>query len=237
MPDDRTKEEAIRLVKAGYNVVLEQQVLACTAPLFWYDKSAPLGDRIRGNGTIFVVQLPDRLVGVTAEHVLRGFELAREQGGSIQASVFDVDFPLADRVIARSPNPVDLATFAVEQAELESFRKTAHQPPYDWPPPPPQEDRGVLFSGFPGVLRDEQGLHLFWTPYSAQTVASVVQPDRIMVQFAREFLIDPLNRGIPPANLWLGGMSGCLLFALWETPLVHLQLSGVGIEQLERRLF
>ena len=88
----------------------------------------------------------------------------------------------------------------------------------------------MLFSGFPGLLRDEQGMDLFWTPYSALTVASVVKPDRIMVKFEREFLIDPLNRGVPPANLWLGGMSGCPLFALWDTPLVHLQLAGVGIE-------
>ena len=35
-------------------------------------------------------------------------------------------------------------------------------------------------------------------------------------------------------NVWLGGMSGCPLFGLWESPIVYLQIAGVGLEFNEK---
>ena len=48
-----TRDEAIRLARAGLNDVIRDHVHACAAPLFWYDQAAPIGARIVNNGTIF----------------------------------------------------------------------------------------------------------------------------------------------------------------------------------------
>lgn len=227
-----SKEEAVRLAKAGLTDVVEQQVRACTAPLFWYDQGAPLGGRIRGNGTIFFVRFGDRTVGITADHVYAKILEAAAENPKIQAAIFDQDFDIESRLIDRS-SALDVATFDVPDVLLPTFGGADAHRPIDWPPPRPQQDRGVVFLGYPGVFREEQNQALFWTPYVVQTVSAVVEADRIMIQFDRSYLIDPLGRGLPPENLWLGGMSGCPLFALWQssaTGLSHLELAGIGLE-------
>lgn len=228
--DRETKREAIRLANEGYTSVWEQLVVSFAAPLFWYDEQAPLEQGLLGNGTVFFVELPKRLIGVTADHVVEECLSKQEGNSDVTSAIFAKPFPLRERMIARD-SKLDVATFAIEREELESFgNKWAHRPSYDWPPPPPQVDRGVLFTGFPKVLREERGIELVWSTYTGLQIAQVVEDDRILVQYEREYFIDPLGRGIPPEGLWIGGMSGCPLFALWEKPIEHLRLAGVGIE-------
>jgi len=232
MQREPSKQEAIRLAKAGFNDVLHNQVRACTAPLFWYEPNAPLGERIRANGTIFFIRFADNVIGITADHVYTGFLDAASENPRVRSAIFNQDFDMQSRLIARS-SELDIATFDVPTVSVPTFGGADAHRPIEWPPPTPTENRGVIFVGYPGDFREEAGQNLFWTPYSVFTVSAVVAPDRIMVQFDRSYLIDPLNRGLPPENLWLGGLSGCPLFALWEskaTGVVHIELSGVGVE-------
>jgi hypothetical protein len=226
--DAISRDEATQIIKAGFGAAMEQIAAHCTTPIFWYDDAAPQGSRLQKNGTIFFVKL-DRLVGITADLVYQGFLNDLEKTPTTTAAIFEIDFPLRDRLIARS-SKFDIAIFAIDERELRRIHKVAHEPSRGWPPPRPQRGQGVMFYGFPGLLREEEGFRLYWKPYFALTVATVVGEDRVVLQLEREHIIDAEGPRVPPANLWLGGMSGCPLFALCEYPVVHVCLAGVGIE-------
>lgn len=235
MTERPTKDEAIELINAGFNTVLEKQAFDCTAPIFWYDPQAIRGSRILHNGTMFFLRLPDALIGVTADHVYKRYLDDVAQNASVRCRLNLLEFDLCSRLLDRSEEQeLDLATFKINKEDLSQLGCVAHTPPRGWPPNPIQQGRGVAFLGYPGIYREEGEDRVYWTPYSALTVVKVVADDRIVVQFEREYQVNRRDKKAAPPNVWLGGMSGCPLFGLWESPVVYLQIAGVGLEFNER---
>jgi hypothetical protein len=229
MTEQLTKEEAIRLINSGFAKELELQARHCTAPIFWYDPQVTPGSRIIDNGTMFFLRLPKALIGVTADHVYQGYLDAINKNAAIRCRLQSLEFDFCIRLCDRSKE-LDLATFNIIEEDLSKLNQSAHTPPRHWPPSPIQEGKGIIFVGYPGIYREEKDMRVYWTVYSAETVAQVVAADRIVVQFEREYQVSRRDKKAAPPNVWLGGLSGCPLFGLWESPIVYLQIAGVGLE-------
>ena len=229
MTEQLSREEAIRLINNGFAKELELQARLCTAPIFWYDPQAPQGSRIINNGTMFFLRLPKALIGITAEHVYQSYIDAVNKNATIRCRLHSLEFDFCSRLLDRSKE-LDLATFNIIEEDLSKLNQVAHTPPQDWPPSPIQKGKGVIFVGYPRIYREEKDMRVFWTTYSAETVAQVVATNRIVVQFEREYQVSRRDKEAAPPNVWLGGLSGCPLFGLWESPIVYLQIAGVGLE-------
>jgi hypothetical protein len=229
MTEKLSREEAIRLINNGFAKELELQARHCTAPIFWYDPQAPRGSRIINNGTMFFLRLPKALIGVTAEHVYQGYLDAVNKNAAIQCRLHSLEFDFCSRLRDRSKE-FDLATFNIIEEDLSKLNQIAHTPPRHWPPSPIQEGKGVIFVGYPGIYREEKDMRVYWTAYSAETVAQVVEDDRILVQFERQYQVNRKGKKTAPPNVWLGGMSGSPLFGLRESSIVYLQIAGVGLQ-------
>jgi hypothetical protein len=229
MTDQLSREEAIRLINNGFAEELELQARRCTAPIFWYDPQAPPGSRIINNGTMFFLRLPKALIGVTADHVYQGYLDALDKNAAIRCRLHSLEFDFCSRSRDRSKE-LDLATFNIIEEDLSELNQVVHTPPRSWPPSSIQEGKGVIFVGYPGIYREEKDMRVYWTAYSAETVAQVVADDRIVVQFEREYQVSRRNKKAAPPNVWLGGMSGSPLFGLWESPIFYLQIAGVGLQ-------
>jgi len=229
MTEQLSREEAIRLLNSGFAEELELQARHCTVPIFWYDPQAPPGSRIINNGTMFFLRLPKALIGVTAQHVYQGYLDAVNKNATIRCRLHSLEFDLCSRLLDSSKE-LDLATFNIIEEDLSKLNQVAHTPPRNWPPSPIQEGKGVIFVGYPGIYREEKDMRVYWTAYSAETVAQVVAADRILVQFERQYQVNRKGKKTAPSNVWLGGMSGSPLFGLRESPIVYLQIAGVGLE-------
>lgn len=229
MTEQLSSEEATRLLNSGFAEELELQTRHCTAPIFWYNPQAPPGSRIINNGTMFFLRLPKALIGVTAEHVYQGYLDAVNKNSTVRCRLHSLEFDFYSRLRDRSKE-LDLATFNIIEEDLSKLNQVAHTPPQNWPPSPIQEGKGIIFVGYPGIYREEKDMRVYWTIYSAATVAQVVADDRIVVRFEREYQVSRRDKKAAPPNVWLGGLSGCPLFGLWESPIVYLQIAGVGLE-------
>ncbi len=225
-----SKEEAMRLIKAGYGTVLRNQAVGCTSPIFWSDMNKDSGSRIAANGTMFFMRFTDKLIGITAAHVYQGYVDASIANPNLRCILYDTEFNITERIIDHSTE-LDIATFELSEEELQQMGgRFPHEPYQDWPPSTLQEGRGVVFAGYPGVYREEEDWNVSWSPYSALAITSVVAEDRIMVQFEREFMVPEDGKALPSSNLWLGGMSGGPLFGLWESPVLYINIAGVVVD-------
>src|SRR5450631_1663096 len=125
-------------------------VNACCCPIFWYRR----GDgevTIINNGTVTFLQTPERLLGVTAAHVLQGYlDDARRERLTLQLADAVVD-DMHARII-HLPGHVDIATFDVDQLLLARLGKRV-VPLAKWTPRVSQEGRGIMLAGFPAIER------------------------------------------------------------------------------------
>lgn len=222
--------QAARELMAGpLSQVLKQMLMACCRPLFWFALDA-VSPQILSNGTITLVRTPKRTFGVTANHVLSGFEQARSrQPVRAQISQVVVD-DLLDRVIDRS-DQLDLATIDLGGGLLEALGPMV-APLSLWPPMPPTEGRGIMIAGFPGRERRETdtleaSFGLSWAIGIAHQVTHdkitwVIPPD--------EYLVNAHDR--LPREYNFGGASGGPLIASFESEsgIFSHRLSGIVIE-------
>ncbi len=112
---------------------------ASCAPIYWYHI-----DRqdlsILHNGTVTFVKTPERMLGVTAAHVLQAY-LGHAKNGDVRLQIDNVVVDdLEDRIIDISEK-LDIATFVLDDALLRNAAKEI-VPLADWPPRPPQRGGG-----------------------------------------------------------------------------------------------
>lgn len=101
------------------------------------------------------MQTPERLLGITAAHVLRAFFADFERGG-IRLHIWDAQVKdMRDRIICLNER-LDIATFVVDQTLLKTVGKKI-VPLANWPPRPPQEGRGIMLAGYPAAERSAEG--------------------------------------------------------------------------------
>src|SRR5271166_6531970 len=149
-----TVEEAKAIVRRIGKPLLKF-VASVTAPIYWVVRDPEGGVHTR-NGTAFFLRTHEALFGVTAAHVIEGPMSWREHcdshgktplrlGGREGTSVeFDWDARGVDINLR-----MDIATFVVSPREIEYIDRTVYSGyQAQWPPEPPKEKQGIIYSGF-----------------------------------------------------------------------------------------
>jgi hypothetical protein len=212
LPTIVTTEEQRAVIGTGLGKYELEIINGFNVPLFW---TVPLADgklRYR-NGTAFFLRAGDRPIGVTASHVIRGWEQSRveEGAGSLYLAGHrdSLEIDWAARVID-DDFEIDIATFSISEQEVKALGKmimTGAQKV--WPPRPPPRNCLLYYCGFPGVgtRPHPQGGPLFGA-VPGMGIATSVSEKSISIQLEREYLVPLLGGGVPPENFDFGGISG-----------------------------
>jgi hypothetical protein len=123
---------------------------------------------------------------------------------------------LKARLIARS-DELDLASFDLDGLTSRFGRGWFSKAPLRaWPPAPPQEGRGILIGGYPGIAREVlDQRNISFGIFTALAIARTVSDDQISCLFEREYMTD--GSDMPPRTD-LGGISGGPVITVMETP-------------------
>jgi len=199
--------------------------------MFWYQDSSP-DFPILNNGTVTFVRTPERLLGVTAAHVVRGY-INDSRGGGVSLQIMDRGIADLEERLLDINDRLDIATFAVDDDLLARLGKPV-QALENWPPREPQEGRAIMLAGYPGkdVLNQPNSRRrLNFGLATALVIAQRVTDKQIT------WLVDRENEtwtgeGSEPEVLALGGVSGGPLITWIETPnhIVTYALGGIIIE-------
>jgi len=228
-------EKAKELLAGNLGDVYRQILFGCCVPIYWFslDKENPT---ILHNGTVTLLETPQRIIGVTASHVLDCYKNDhKEQKVRLQLMNEAVD-NLLDRLIDNSDR-LDIATFDIDERIISNIGKNV-SPLKNWPPQPPQEGRGIMLAGYPACDRFEpRKLCANFGLFTALGIARVVSDEQITWAIDQEFLISSKRVNPLPPNHDLGGISGGPLISWFETPnyISYYKLSGI-ISQANRTL-
>jgi hypothetical protein len=206
-----TIEEAKAIMKRGLGKAELELVTSFTAPLYWIIRTHDGKFTVR-NGSTFFLDAGEGPFGVTAAHVIEGWRtdcatatvVACQLGTSLQ-----VDFDGKNQLIDKHDG-LDIATFRITTSEINSINKvilTGHQKA--WPPPPPEQGKGIYFSGFPSVGNkwvSSTEISLGAAPGGG--VASSVSQFDVSSLVERERMLDVMGLGLPSENFDFGGISG-----------------------------
>lgn len=223
-------EEKAREITALVDEPSRRFIASCCVPLFWWATDQP-GRKVLANGTITLVKTPARVIGLTADHVLAGC-LEAFEGGNVCVQIADASaHDLRARLIARSAE-LDLATLDVDGL-IERLGWPDKQPLASWPPVPPQEGRGIMIGGYPGIERQVIGSRdISFGLFTALAIARTVSEDQISCLFEREFMVDSTMVPTLPPNTDLGGISGGPVITVCESAahFVTFRLGGIVSE-------
>lgn len=226
--------EAIRIMTGGLGRAELELATSFAMPLYWIYREAA-GFRVR-NGTAFFLDTGEAIFGVTARHVFEQMRADRRRHDVLATQIstgpgVSADFDGPNRIIDEDER-IDIATFRIEPEQIKRSGKTVlrgHQAA--WPPGPPQQDRGVYYSGYPEVevlWQAPDEVNFGAAPGSG--VASSVNDHTVSTQIARERLIAVLGGGLPPENYDFSGMSGGPMLTVVQGALRSWRLAGVIYE-------
>jgi hypothetical protein len=180
---------------------------SCCAPIFWY-RATEAGAPILHNGTLTLVSTPKRLLGITAAHVVLQYQ-ADHAASPVRLQVMNALLD-APEIIAISKQ-FDLATMVISDKTLRQIGKDI-VPLSTWPPRLPQEGRGIMLTGYPGVERlQPKPLEVNWGLFTALGIARRVIGPQITWVVEHD-----QGTGDLPANHNLGGISGGPLIGWFE---------------------
>jgi hypothetical protein len=231
-------EEAKAIMAGGLGKAELEFITSLTAPIFWLAPGADGKFQAR-NGSAFFVDAGHGPFGITADHVLRGwqedhlnFRASQPLLGAPDRNPISLDFNGNNRIIARHEK-LDITTFRMIEREIAAIGRTILTGiQKKWPPPPPMVDRGIYTCGFPGtgtlwLSRNE----LSFGAVPGSGVASSVSDRDISSLIERDQLIGVLGGGVPPENFDFRGISGGPMLAVVETgTLRSWMLAGVIYE-------
>jgi hypothetical protein len=209
-------------------------VTSIAAPVFWIIRESSDLFRVR-NGTAFFLDAGQGPFAVTCCHVIDG--LRRDQATNNVIAVQlgkNLKLDVSGRhAIIDQHREIDIATFKITAEEIADLGKTCLTGfQRDWPPSPPELDRGIYYAGFPGSERLWQSpKEVSFGAAPGAGVASSVSDTNVSTQIERENLIAVLGGGIPPNNFDFGGMSGGPMLTVIETGVIRSwSLAGVIYE-------
>ena len=177
----------------------------CT-PIYWHDRRQPFPKDVQG-ASCFFLRFEERVVGITADHVVDAYYAARAQTPALVCQVrlapFDLDAALIDR-----DRGLDLATFAVSENEVSTIDAVPIDCRGNWPPPTPVRMRAASLAGFPEIMRIVRpDRSAEFKAYGALPTVEDVTDSQII------FTYDPerdaaLHAPKPPLGFNLSGCSG-----------------------------
>jgi len=194
--------EARRLLAGDLGDAYRQIIMRCCRPIYWYrlERDAP----ILANGTVTFVRTPERLLGVTAAHVLRGYLTSKgEAPTGVQLGTMRID-DLEDRIIEIN-EARDMGTFDLHGFDLARIGGEPIAPLESWPPLAPEEDRGIMLGGFPGLDRQIVApMEVNFGLFTALGIARRVTDEQVTWMVDRDNGVE----GDLPPHYDLGGISG-----------------------------
>lgn len=187
---------------------------ASCAPIYWYRVDRQDLSILR-NGTVTFVRTPERVLGVTAAHVLRAY-LADAESGAVRSQIVNsVVDDLRTRIIDIEEK-LDITTFAVDDALLHDTNK-AIVLIANWPPRPPQEGRGIMLSGYPTVVRNVESNQVSFGLFTSLVIARTVTDVQITWVIEPEESVANARIPTPPPQHGLGGISGGPLIGWFDS--------------------
>jgi hypothetical protein len=234
LPPIRDEQQARTMMAGGLGRAELEFATSITAPLYWIIRDSPRQYRVR-NGSAFFLDAGEGLFAVTAHHVIEGLrrDSAAENVVAVQLGLdLRLDFSGRHTIIG-THSEIDIATFRITEDEIAAIGKsrlTGYQGA--WPPRPPEQDRGVYYSGFPGTETTRVSpSEISFGAAPGGGVASSVSEKDVSSVIERENLIAVLGGGIPPENFDFGGMSGGPMLSVIETGSIRSwSLAGVIYE-------
>jgi hypothetical protein len=207
-------------------------VMFLTAPLYWIIREGG-GYRVR-NGSAFFLDAGEGVFAVTANHVIEGWK-SDCAAGNVVALQLGLDLAIdleGQHAIIAAHEQIDIATFRISAREIAAIGKTiltGYQK--EWPPCPPQKDRGIYFGGFPGVetIRLSRNAVSFGASAGSGVATSVSEKD-VSSLIERANLTPVLGRGLPPENFDFRGISGGPMLSVIEGAIRSWSLAGVIYE-------
>lgn len=209
-----TPARARELIKGPLADVYRGILNDCCCPIYWHRRDrADLS--ILNNGTVTFVRTPERMLGITAAHVLQGYldDAAREP---VTLQLFDAVIDDMQARIIHLPDHVDVATFSVDDALLVRLGKRI-VPLTNWPPRAPQEGRGIMLAGYPAVERLVDRNRVNFGLFTALVIARRVTDRQITWLVERDAMLDDARVLPLPPNYGLGGVSGGPLITWLES--------------------
>lgn len=234
LPPIRDEQDARTMMASGLGKAELEFVTSIAAPLYWIVRESSDHYKVR-NGTVFFLDAGQGPFAVTCFHVIEGFRSDKAVGNVVAVQLgsgLELDIVSRHSIIDEHRD-IDIATFRITADEIAQLGKvclTGYQ--RAWPPGPPQQDRGIYYSGFPGTeaLRLSPGEISFGAAPGAGVASSVSETD-VSTLINREDMIAVLGAGIPPENFDFRGMSGVPMLTVIETEVIRSwSLAGVIYE-------
>ena len=188
----------------------------CMLPIYWHEKTATgQPNPVLNSGTLTIARTGTRVLGITAAHVARGYQDDKSRMSLtlqlMEAEIDDLDIiSISDRL--------DLATIAVPDSILQQCGKPIspisilEQGRHE-----PEEGRGIMFAGYPGVVRAQVNPRLIdWGMFGAIGIARRVTDEQITWVAERAHAVEHPTIPTLPPNTELGGISGGPMVAWFE---------------------
>jgi hypothetical protein len=220
-----TIEEAKTLLAGDLGDIYRDILKTSCVPIFWFDPNQDNG-AVLHNGTLTLVRTPQRVLGITAEHVISAYQSDR---GNKRVRFQLMNAVVDNLEVIASSKRLDLATIAITDKVLKELGKDV-APLASWPPQAPQDGRAVMLAGYPGIERLEpKTLEVDFGLFTALGVARGVTNEQITWVVERDFAINHQHLTQPPPEYELGGISGGPLIGWFETAghISHYCLSGI----------
>jgi hypothetical protein len=120
-------------------------------PICWHDPTIPSPKYVKA-ASCFALKFRERLVGVTAAHVVQAYLEARQKIPTLTCQLRNLcDFDLVGALIDHDAE-IDLATFDLTEQQLATIRSPAFNCQNYWPPPEPKVGHLAGFAGFAEYL-------------------------------------------------------------------------------------
>lgn len=237
-------EEAKSLLKGGLAKALQEAAALYVIPIWWIREQdgKPL---ILGNGSAFMLKISEeKPFLVTAGHVYAEFLSTRLKYPDTVCILGNIQFSFDERQLLAKDEAYDVATFQINSEEILSLKKYGKVPitgSQEWPPKPPEIDKGCFFVGFPGVgkkmfpYRGNSHVEIEWVGYTGITIVDGVSNTDISLILEHDSKYDVGLRPKIPDDWELGGCSGApiLSFLRLSSGLYSWRLAGIIYEANE----
>lgn len=191
-------------------------------------------ERRINNGTMFFLNTGTACFGVSAAHVILdkgGYRDVKKNALQYTCKVGDMHFDPDERLIDIDEK-IDIATFKITREEINKIGChvfTSHQP--QWPPEPPEEDKAIMFAGYPGCERRWVNTNeVVFGSCVSTGITHAVNNREISTRWEREFWIPTTGLKLPPKDYHSGGMSGGPMIANVDGILRTWRLAGVVVQ-------
>ncbi|HLH12427.1 MAG TPA: hypothetical protein VKV77_11180 [Methylovirgula sp.] len=221
-PDEAFKAAAVAMIRAGLGEAELGIVASYTTPFYWVLRYGDGCQEFRG-GSLFFLDTSRRIFGVTASHVVEACLEDTKSSAFVQCMIgsngkVSLPFMLGDRIID-AHHDIDIATLDFSAQEIAYTGRGALRGSYPtWPPPIPQEDRGVLYCGFPGkgrrVLKPAE---INFGCVAMAGLASNCRETSLSILIERQNMEQILGDEAMPEDYDFGGISGGPVIAIVQS--------------------